>query len=137
MHTKNHKWAIIRSRRLGRLFPCGVKTPKDLSVFAMNLRQLRARAGLLQREVAAKIGRKQGVVSKWEHDKSSPTVPDLRAIRDFFNTLFPDVRLTTSSLVGEDQFVIPPGPPPKKRPRKLPKRDRRVPVAQRHANTGE
>lgn len=95
----------------------------------MNLRQLRARAGLLQREVAAKIGRKQGVVSKWEHDKSSPTVPDLRAIRDFFNSLFPDVKLTTSSLVGEDQFIIPSGPPPPKRPRKLPKRRRQKAAA--------
>lgn len=109
----------------------GVKSPKGLSVFAMNLRQLRARAGLLQREVAAKIGRGQGVVSKWEHDKSSPTVPDLRAIRDFFNALFPDVKLTTSSLVGEDQFIIPSGPPPPKRPRKVPVRRKRR-VTQRH-----
>jgi transcriptional regulator with XRE-family HTH domain len=81
---------------------------------------LRARAGLKQREVADKIGRRQGVISKWERDESSPQVDDLRALSEFFAGLFPDVKVTAGALVGESDLILPRGPrtPPRKRQKK-------------------
>jgi transcriptional regulator with XRE-family HTH domain len=44
------------------------------------VRQSRRRAGLSQRELAARLGTKQSVVARWESKATSPTVESLSAV---------------------------------------------------------
>lgn len=56
------------------------------AILAMRLLESRHRAGLLQREVAVKLGKgiKTGVVTRWEQGMRVPELHDLVSLADLF-----------------------------------------------------
>jgi len=51
---------------------------------AANMRARRAFAGLKQGELAEKLGVSQNTVSKWEHGRHAPSVPQLVAMAEIY-----------------------------------------------------
>lgn len=91
-------------------------------MFGRRLVILRGLAGLDQEQVAAVVEAHRDRVSRWERCVAMPKVWELEKLAEFF-------KVSTDSLLGRTKFEEGTIPQPPKRPRKLPRRDRRPPLS--------
>ena len=70
-----------------------------------NIRELRRRKGIQQKELAIEIGVANATVSDWEHGRKNPSGERLRKLADFFET-------DEATILGENLLnpIIPPDP---------------------------
>lgn len=133
--TNRRQWCIVHGSGRGRLLDDGMPSPKERvnPMFGARLTALRNLAKLDQTEVAVvvlarssgSLEAKRNRISRLERSVAMPKVWELEEIATFF-------KVSTDSLLGRTKFEEGTVPQPPKRPRKLPKRERRVPISQRH-----
>lgn len=66
------------------------------------LRELRARHGLTQDQVAQRVGCHESAVSRWEGGSRIPTASDILALSELY-------RVSCDYLLGKTEQVVPPG----------------------------
>lgn len=105
---------------------------KILPMFGVRLGMYRLQAGLDQEELASVIDAHHNRISRFERHVAMPKAWELVKLAKYFG-------VSTDSLLGlTEKFETGIIPTPPKRPRKLPKRERRVPATQRHgADAGQ
>jgi len=74
--------------------------------YVKNLKRLREKRGLTQREVAELVGVTPLTLSQWESDRATPTVENLMALADVF-------RVSMDFLVGRKTPHVPEDMKPK------------------------
>lgn len=133
--TPRRQWVILRGWAAGRVFGGNMAAEKEkvIPMFGVRLGMLRLQAGLDQEELASVIDAHHNRISRFERQVAMPKAWELVKLAKYFG-------VSTDSLLGlTEKFESGIIPPPPKRPRKLPKRDRRVSISQRHdsANVNE
>lgn len=79
-------------------------------VFGRNLRRLREKRGLYQKDLAELIGIKRNSISNYENGKQIPDALILKSIADFFNTtidaLLKDADAVADAAIVESKDII-------------------------------
>ncbi|KXU12295.1 Phage protein [Streptococcus oralis] len=65
----------------------------------MTLKMLRVRANLSQEEAAKKLDISPSTLSKWEHGKSFPDVPNISKIEELYDTTYSNIIFLSNNTV--------------------------------------